>query len=401
MVGNPVRGGAVPGTPLDEPAVNYCFCCGRRVNPQVDRCWFCSSPTRRQLRPPRTCPFCHERVRPRAVKCPHCNEFLDGRDRPSGGGGTTIIVQGMPGAPTAPSRGALPSASLPARGAVALPAPAPVAGRPLLDGPSNPVASGRLLSGPTAESDPAVEIVDDDEPLPNVGESRYGKPGGLGADESVLDVQASSVPALRSSSPSNLPAARGGEAPAGSGGAGLPAVRSDMPPTLPERIAESALPVVAALGRRLLAAAFPPKHAAGSDATTVEAIDPESRFRICENCASEILSDDNFCFHCGTQHRRSPFPTAPVARPKSNFWIHALVLVGLAMLALGGVILDLGGADPALSGPVRLGSGGGATLLAFWALLRKPGFMARLWSLLILLVCLAALFLFVPGALGS
>ena len=83
-----------------RPEVRYCYACGHRVKQNaMSTCWYCGATTDRRLRPLRRCPFCEEEVGPTAVKCPHCREFLDGREAPSPSHVTYVIDKAVIQAP--------------------------------------------------------------------------------------------------------------------------------------------------------------------------------------------------------------------------------------------------------------------------------------------------------------
>lgn len=67
--------------PPKNVPVKYCRFCGRLIQLDTADCPYCGANTIR-LREDNICPFCKEAIKPGAVKCRHCHEFLDGRNRP-------------------------------------------------------------------------------------------------------------------------------------------------------------------------------------------------------------------------------------------------------------------------------------------------------------------------------
>jgi RNA polymerase subunit RPABC4/transcription elongation factor Spt4 len=98
--------------PPNNVPIKYCRHCGRLIHLQAADCPYCGGNTIRRHEG-RTCPFCKENIKPGAVKCKHCGEFVDGRSsraRPEGppGPAQQVVIQienaiiadtGQPGGP--------------------------------------------------------------------------------------------------------------------------------------------------------------------------------------------------------------------------------------------------------------------------------------------------------------
>lgn len=249
-------------TPIatDEPEVLYCYRCGKRVKREPGRCWYCDAPNRRgSVRPARHCPFCHEVIAIKAIKCPHCREFLDGR--PSAEGGThqhiTFNVD-----------------------------------KAVFQGDKPPAMQGT-----------ATAMDDDDQGYgggsgPQVAGGGGGRgPGGLPGGGGRPGALPGGAPdRLSGRSQRALPAPSEDEQQYDASGALIP-----LPDNAPAR---PPMPV-ARRDDRALAAVSP--GGARYPLQAVPAPDEEqSRYAICSVCQTEILSSDNYCFHCGTlQHRES------------------------------------------------------------------------------------------------
>ena len=142
----------------DAPSVNYCYRCGRRVAARSESCYYCGSETGRTIRPPRRCPFCDMQIRSKAVKCPHCGEFLDGRreaERPA----ATASAQD----PRAPNvTYVIDKAIITTPGEVQAAARGRVPADRALGEPSTPAIEGpgaRSLPAPVEARDDVVDIV--------------------------------------------------------------------------------------------------------------------------------------------------------------------------------------------------------------------------------------------------
>ena len=76
------------------PSVNFCFQCGKRLGAGNPTCYYCGAPRRRprSTEEERRCPFCDLEIRAKAIKCPHCGEFVDGRPRDDSADGPRQIT---------------------------------------------------------------------------------------------------------------------------------------------------------------------------------------------------------------------------------------------------------------------------------------------------------------------
>jgi hypothetical protein len=266
-------------TATDEPEVLYCYRCGKRVKREPGRCWYCDAPNRRgSVRPARHCSFCHEVIAQKAIKCPHCREFLDGRPSAEGGthqhitfnvdkavfqGDKPPAIQGTATAMDDENQGY------------------GYGGGPQVGGGGAGRGRGALSGG--GEGRPGA--------LPGGGLGRLSgrSQRALPApddEEQQYDASGALIP-LPDHSPTRPPmplARRDDRAPARPP---MPLARRD------DRAVGAALPA----GSRYPLEAVPAAPAPDAE---------ESRYAICPVCQTEIFSSDNYCFHCGTlQHRES------------------------------------------------------------------------------------------------
>jgi hypothetical protein len=190
-----------------------------------------------------------------------------------------------------------------------------------------------------------------------------------------------------------LPGTRALPSPEGSaGGANLPALRGE---TAPAPVAASgALAVGKALvkaggwlARKALTGPAKPK---GDGTVEAEARD---LYRICPRCQTEILTQDNYCYHCGMQYhefRADQFTPERVLRRRRlphGQYLLAIVLIaacaGLKMVPLAFPHAEL--APPA--------AGGLALLLGIYGMIKNRGFFGKFFSLVLAALAGAALFL--------
>lgn len=355
--------------------MNYCFRCGQRVGAAAS-CWYCGATTQRVVRPSRHCPFCDEIIQAKAIKCPHCAEYLDGRKKEK-----TVELDVRPG--REPRVGPAPRS---APGAPAPRVPQGLAGprRLALSSPDSP-------SGPTPD-DRAVARTGERKPDPRNPDPRDSR-GGSG--DSTVDIEAISIHQSKSEiidldDP-------------------LPIVGETLPPALrdmaglvdrfkkktPAKMGPKGPPAT-----RGGAAALPAKRGwffgrggkkAAPDFQDVETANPEDRYRVCSVCATEILANDSYCYHCRARYGEEfSFAEAP-AGPRSNIVLHALTLALIAAFMAGPAVLEKFG-KPDWSHAVVLGAAIGAPLLASWAFLRKRGLLSRLVSLIFFAASIAALY---------
>lgn len=299
----------MPGTANAE--VLYCFRCGKHVKRDVGKCWYCSAPTRRTIRPPRRCPFCDEEIGPKAIKCPHCGEFLDGRPSERSLGGTQqifflidkAIIQGnqpimLQGGAAVPAEVAQ---RLSAQSLQAIQSNNPG----LLDQP-----------GIKALPQPAAAFI---EATPTTA--------GVGDPPSQAPVDVDSHHLIPSSG--NVPA--------------IPAQAKES------RSEERSLTVFQTAGRSLVRAggyAIGRLLGTGSKRDRPEiqegVIGEESQYAECPSCHTELLASDNYCFHCGVLLRTEAVGRRPLPRrtgkPVAGILLVSAILIGI--LVWGGGRLD-------------------------------------------------------------
>ena len=331
---------------------NFCYHCGRRINKQVENCWYCSMPTRRWIRAPKRCHFCGEQVRQEAVKCRHCGEFIDGRPRETAAPPSQIIF---------------------------------VVDRQLLHG----MPEARLLSGQPVPPEVA-RLLD----VQTVRAIETGQPRLL----TQPGVRALPAPAIDESDVSDVePVSRhqGGRALPAPPGANPPAIRTQPParrggslPTHPGAAAGVGKALIKAggwLARRMLSGPPPRPEGEPIDATAAD------RYRICERCQTEILTEDNFCYNCGTQYHKAKVVHQEVVikRPEhvhsGQFLFTILLIAAHAVLKLKLVSVP----HEAIAQPATACVAAGLSVLGLF----RRGWLNKFFSLLLALIAAAALLL--------
>lgn len=368
-----------------EADLLYCFRCGRRlVKSQLqNRCMYCSAATQRVIRPPKRCRYCDQAVRHKAVKCHHCGEFLDGRDhvepaaRP--GGPTFVIEQAIiQNNPQGMQIEAGPGRALDA-----------------------PAATDRALDPPRAEQAAPQALPEPQRALPPPGGGAQNRssvdadqnarpdaapdaPGDASEDASVISVDAEAV---------------GAETQTAIPGAPLPAIRPDSAQAhddaaLPVPALRDAAPAIARQGGKAVAAAAGlmrraiEKRKDASSAVTaidVEEESEEDRYRICGVCQTEILADDNFCYHCGQKYYSSDWEPRPKAGA-GNVVLYVLVILCLLAHAAATKVLEVD--RPELIGPVTIGSAVLAFVFGFAAFGRARDIAARIVAIAMIVATL-------------
>jgi predicted nucleic acid-binding Zn ribbon protein len=357
---------------LEQPEVNYCFRCGRRLGRGLVRasgkCLYCAAPTIRAIRPARRCPFCDQPISHRAIKCHHCGELLDenakkrkAAEQPAS---TTFVIDKA--VIHADPRAALPPGGDPARaledrsggGARALP-------------PGREAAPRR-----PAELAPSESPEPRRRQLPPAGESRELVSASSGESHESRDVEtiAAEPDDERESRELERAGARGELAVRDA------AAPSDFLPAL-WKAAKGGL---GALGR----AATQPKSE--SDVLDIEEVDAEARYRICGVCQTEILAEDNYCFHCGQRYGKVA-AGAPFATARSNVPLHLLALAGAGGHWAVAVLLSPDASTDAFrwARPLLASI---ALALPVFALYRKPALPSRAISATVLLIAAAVVF---------
>lgn len=266
-----------------EKTVKFCYRCGRRLEKERESCWYCGAPTEREIRPPRRCPFCSQSIPHDAVKCRHCGEWLDGRKQ----------------APQAPSQivYVIDKALLQAAQDCRL-----LAGRPV-----PPEIAGRLLPG-------TVQAIEHNQPQ-LIAQSGVRA---LPAPEPI-DVALEPTPSQAS----------GGGALVRGGATDLPARREDTPQSVALRIGGALGRALMALGRWLIKTAPGARPRPADSAIDAQVQD---HYRTCENCGTEILASDSYCYHCGMQYH---WTVADEKRARKRAYPSTLGLYVVVVLMLG------------------------------------------------------------------
>lgn len=338
---------------LTPSVAKYCYACGRRVSPQQDHCWYCAAPTRRWIRTPKRCSFCGEEIRSEAIKCRHCGEFLDGRAKPESTNTRIIYV--------------VDKELLRAAQDFRL-----EAGRPV------PPEIARALEPET------VQAIERNQPalIHEAGVRALPAPAAGGAAEETSEA----LP-VRQERPRGkprdvrdlVPAGRDVQVRTAGGEMGHPPVPA---------LAEKGLSLGGLLGQAggwLVRKSLSSFKSKDEDAIEVQA---EDRYRICEQCQTEILTSDNFCYNCGVQYhagvieqRRS---TAAARRQRTSLF-KSLLLNGATTALL--VLYGMAGARmtagfiPLPAGLVEYAAGAGVGLLSVSGVLFLRGFGHKLVSL--------------------
>lgn len=275
--------------------VKYCYRCGRRVSPEHTDCWYCGATLHRTIRPERRCPYCDEVVRAKAIKCANCGEFLDqpleveketaGRKR------------GEPEKPAAPEAG-------PRRDRTVEVSARPEPGRAIeqktrlkLEAPTRfrQGKGGETDAGATAESPEVPESVLKGRAKPkDLIRVERGE-----RDMATVEVEVE---------PAEPPARRAGK------------TEVAIPPEAAER-GEPPQGLLARIKQLFVGAPPPPPP-------RME-VKERSRYRICAICGTEILSTDNYCFHCGQKYAREHFRFSTRIHAPLRLGVYAVAAVCL------------------------------------------------------------------------
>jgi len=237
----------------------YCYRCGKHVKRGgAGKCWYCAAPIQRLIRPERHCRFCDEIINPKAIKCPHCGEFLDDRapTRPEPAEEKTPNVTYVIDKAVIQAGQALPGGQTPSLSARSAPMLPDGTAAPQPDSPAAlPAAAQGALPAPDARGD-------------------------IVPAQDVTDAQIVSI-----------------ESP----GAAPPAPLEPKHPVL-DRVVYPLLRGTGRLALRGMRAAVGAWVSRGGpdDAEFRDAPGEEDRYSVCGICNSEVLAIDSFCFHCGT-----------------------------------------------------------------------------------------------------
>ncbi|MCX8036135.1 MAG: hypothetical protein N3D11_03580 [Candidatus Sumerlaeia bacterium] len=293
-----------------EKEIHYCYQCRTRVRPNLENCWYCGVPVHRTIRPVRRCPFCAEPIRPESIKCRHCGEFLDGREKVQPQSVQQMVIIDKDAMRTLSSMRPSPTA-LPGAG----PSPHLLAQQPPpaieADYSEHTTGSG---STPTPVLPEHVPLVSDDYPLGPTAQDqpvagRLALPAPEGQTEHPIVSRPTALPAR-----SNTAAAEG--------------ALMRRPTQLPAR--QVAQPLAT---RPPAVPSAAPLSPASDTAIDAEAAD---LYRRCELCGTEVLQSDNYCYHCGKKFRRTPKDAYREALERRRRLKQAFGTF-LAVLLLGGV----------------------------------------------------------------
>jgi hypothetical protein len=313
-----------------QQSVQFCFNCGKRIDNTRRTCWYCGASIHRKIRPPEYCRFCRSEIPPGAVKCAKCGEFQDGRSAQTaapppqqvvfivdqnllGGGGDRRLMLGQP----------------------------------------VPMEVARQLTGQTLKAIESGRPEMIDQP----GVRALPAPAGAG-NAGVLDIEA--VAATGASGRKALPGGSRDVAVRGTD-ANLPSRREDTPQGAAAKTASALGHALGTLGRWLILNAPGRSRPEG---------DPEAdatpRYRKCVECGSEILSMDNFCYHCGHQYHVT---MADVKRGKRTGGLPVNTIPYLLVALMIGW-LGLGDAAPVAGHMQRIAVAGAAAALSLIAFFR-------------------------------
>ena len=262
--------------------VLYCYQCGKHVKRDGEKCWYCSAPTRRTIRPPRHCPFCDEVIGFKAIKCPHCGEFLDENKRP--------VVQQPPNQIIYVIDKAVIQGEQPLTLSGGSPVPPNVARR-LSHQTLKAIRTNdpRLIDQTGVRALPAPEYAisaADDDRIIDITPSQGT--GSRAVSEQRQLVKAKTKPSSIEEKQNKL--IRRGET-----NDVVPVEEQTLAGAITRVIFKTTGTAIAKMGQFAYDALTekPPKKETAKPPTE------EDRYRICKLCATETLATDNYCFHCG------------------------------------------------------------------------------------------------------
>jgi predicted nucleic acid-binding Zn ribbon protein len=337
--------------------VKFCYQCGRRIDASKGQCWYCGSRVRRSIRPLRHCHYCGSEVPGAAVKCSHCGEFLDGREKkPDKPPDQMIYVV---------DKSLLQSGQ----------------DRKLLPGRAVPPDVARSLEHRT------VMAIEANQPhlIEQPGISFVQPSGQFQGDPDILDVEAEAhtlsgssrmLPSPEDSTQKQAVGGRGELVPLkgrSQSSSNLPMRRDETPQAVGMRLGLKLGHALASFSKWLL------KSMSQDRPVENEVIDAalEDRYRVCESCTEEILTADNFCFHCGTQYHAGPAEGAK-RRATTNYPSNAPLFFLLALVS--GTHLFVAMEERIPVEPAYLA--GASVVLGVWAFLRRRTSLSQLFSIL-------------------
>ena len=367
---------------MTEKRAKFCFQCGRRVDHTRDNCWYCNAPIHRKLRPDRKCPFCGGTVPTSAIKCIHCKEWLDGRPREEVAPVSQVVYMVDP---------TMLQGGHEQRLLGGHPVPRQIAHQLSRDTvraieENDP----RMIDQPgikmlEAPADAVDEVLDADV----VDASEFQPVGMLPAPEGAPEGEPE--PEGREAESRDLVHREGGLARTGEGaggGANLPALRGETPQAVAAKVGLTMGKAIGSAARWLVRNA-PGRKGPGGGETLETQMD--ERYRVCENCATEILTADNYCYACGMQYHMTQADEKKrkkVAYP-SNFGNYLVVIVMLAALvALDFVKVELPGYVPHILGAV-------AAFFSLMAFVQRRSSFSQVFSLVLLIATAVIYFRFV------
>lgn len=305
--------------------VIYCYRCGKHVKRDGNKCWYCSATTRRVIRPPRKCSFCDEEIGHKAVKCPHCGEFLDGRPKNEQPQADKPPLQIFYVIDKALIQGDRP---LMLRGGETVP---PEVARSLTHRTLEAIHSNnpqlvdqagvRALPAPGARSSFGAidaELVESDSPV---------------ADSTrLIDLKTSS----KSMQAPNIPVRR-------QEGKMAPAADQTWSGQMTRALVRGA-------GYALTQAGHTAYHLIKGAESEPEAkpqppvSSGEDRYLTCKFCQTETLRGDNYCFHCGSMlGSEAVKPKLDATRMMSDQTSNSGLLIFAAAIAVGLILLKMSG----------------------------------------------------------
>ena len=290
-----------------EPEVHYCYRCGKRVGKDLGKCYYCAAPTRRMIRPSRLCPFCEEAIGHRAVKCPHCGEFLDGSKKEE------QQQQQIPNMTFVIDKAVISDGRMQLGGGQAMPQLTTQIGpdgRPLPAGAQQPMLpQGAQQALPYQGTDPAQQQQAPPSapalPAPQDSAAPPQAPPPNQPSPNVSDASGAQ-PSAPYTAPTEQRQSAGGAAPLApyQGGDLAPQGQGTQMAPYVDQQGQPLAPFTG--GAQPLAPHTPANQPAPFDLNpqrAKQAVETkkaeESKYAICGVCGTEMLATDSYCFHCG------------------------------------------------------------------------------------------------------